>query len=370
MSSTDGHQLALDVNALDRVLSDDEFEDLNEPTGEAVEVSYSSQDFSVDSLVTRLRRRSMVTPRFNYGSDDVQIPGFQRGFVWTKSQMDRFIESLLLGYPAPGLFLVRQQADKRMLILDGQQRLTTLYYFYEGTFRDKVFRLEHVADRFKGLTYENLDPAQRNTLDDAYMAATIVTSDGSRETNEAIFNIFERLNSGGTALTPHEIRVALFAGDLMESIAEMNSDRNWRALYGPPSKRLRDHELILRILALFNESENYSRPMKRFLNSFSESNRDFKLDWPVFQSALQEILDGIGGHAFVRNRNQVNAAQAESVVVGVMKNIDQNSLTADLGSAFEALTSDPVYIQATGRATADNEAVRNRISKAVKVFQK
>ncbi|KQP73962.1 hypothetical protein ASF40_00895 [Microbacterium sp. Leaf288] len=57
--------------------------------------------------------------------------------------MDRFVESLLLGFPIPGLFLVRQQ-DKRYLVLDGQQRLKTLQAFHKGVHQGKVFSLANV----------------------------------------------------------------------------------------------------------------------------------------------------------------------------------------------------------------------------------
>jgi len=63
----------------------------------------------------------------------LEVEGFQRRFVWRRPQMDRFIESLLLGYPIPGIFLV-QQSDKRYLVLDGQQRLTTLTKYYDDAF--------------------------------------------------------------------------------------------------------------------------------------------------------------------------------------------------------------------------------------------
>ncbi len=53
------------------------------------------------------------------------------GFVWRKPQMDRFIESLLLGFPIPGIMLV-EQSDKRYLVLDGQQRIKTLAAFKKG----------------------------------------------------------------------------------------------------------------------------------------------------------------------------------------------------------------------------------------------
>jgi hypothetical protein len=71
--------------------------------------------------------------------------------------MDRFIESLLLGFPIPGIMLV-EQSDKRYLVLDGQQRLKTLQAFYANKHTGGPFALQNVAEEFRNLTYETLSP--------------------------------------------------------------------------------------------------------------------------------------------------------------------------------------------------------------------
>ncbi len=123
----------------------------------------------------------MIIPQFGVSSDKVKSAKFQRGFVWTKKQMDKFIESLLLGYPIPGIFLVKQPGDNRLLVLDGQQRLETLRRFYSGVTGERVFSLQNVSPRFKGLTYAKLGEEQQIALDNSFMQATIVTADGSDE---------------------------------------------------------------------------------------------------------------------------------------------------------------------------------------------
>jgi Protein of unknown function DUF262 len=95
-------------------------------------LTYFGTDFDVHGLVRRLNAKHIVVPSFDPVIDSLSdVAGFQRKFVWKKTQMDRFIESLLLGFPIPGIFLV-QQPDKSLLVLDGQQRLTTLQRFYAG----------------------------------------------------------------------------------------------------------------------------------------------------------------------------------------------------------------------------------------------
>src|SRR5262245_22652266 len=133
--------LASDTQAL----TAEELEEIEEADAHAYKVVYSGQDFDVEGLVRRLDRGDILVPQFGHNDDPIDTAGFQRSFVWQKPQMDRFIESMLLGYPIPGILLVRQR-DKRYLVLDGQQRLRTLQYFYNGMYRDRAFRLQNVSE--------------------------------------------------------------------------------------------------------------------------------------------------------------------------------------------------------------------------------
>jgi len=357
----------------DRTLRDEELLDLIEPEPSPARVTFTTQDMSIDALVKRLNRKSMLVPQFSGQDDLVQVPGFQRGFVWSKAQMDKFIESLLLGYPVPGIFLVKQEDDNRMLILDGQQRLITLQRFYRGLNEGNEFVLKYVGDEFKGLTYETLGEALQFKLDDSYMQATIVAADGSYEVNDSIFQIFERLNSGGTQLTPHEIRVALYAGNLMTSIESINNDPEWRALFGSTSKRIRDHELILRILALYTDSGSYSRPLKTYLNKFARKERKTQMindpRGSVFLQACTAINKQVGPRAFKRpSSTQVNTAQAEALTIAVMESLKRGETLTDLGARFDRLIKDDEFLEHTGRATADKDAVDTRLTRARAFF--
>jgi hypothetical protein len=243
-------------------LTVDDYEELTAAEPEAGPVSYSGADFDVEGLVRRLGRGDIVIPSFGHGDPTLEVAGFQRGFVWRRPQMDRFIESLLLGFPVPGIIFV-QQVDKKYLVLDGQQRLRTLKAFYDGIYNRKEFVLDNVAEEFKGLTYRTLTPELKRQLDNTFIQATIVKTDGTPSSLEAIYQVFERLNSGGTQLTPHEIRIALYPGAFVDLLAEVNEISEWRELYGAKSPRLRDQELILRIFALYLESDNYFTPLKK-----------------------------------------------------------------------------------------------------------
>jgi hypothetical protein len=147
-------------------VSTDQAEQELEVDPDPARVAYTGTDFDVEGLVRRMERGDIVIPTFGEDSvpiDPIETARFQRPFVWSKTQMDRFIESLLLGYPIPGIFLV-QQTDRRYLVLDGQQRLRTLAAFYEGIVNKKEFSLQTVATRFKGLTYKKLTNPGRSRL--------------------------------------------------------------------------------------------------------------------------------------------------------------------------------------------------------------
>jgi hypothetical protein len=357
-------------------LTDDEREAAVESEGEAEAVSYQGTDFDAEGLVRRLNREDIVIPSFGHGDDEVELAAFQRSFVWTRPQMDRFIESLLLGFPVPGIMLV-QQSDKRYLVLDGQQRLRTLQAFYNGMHRRREFSLENVADEFKGLTYKALQPEQKRTLDNSFIQATIVKTDGTAESRESVYQIFERLNSGGTQLTPHEIRIALYPGQFVDFLGELNEIESWRNIYGSVSPRVRDHELLLRVVALYVSSEEYFRPLKRFLNTFLGRHRSLdKLPAKeIRQHFTQAIiaLDEAGAREYLRPpRARLNVATFDAVMVGAMRrSASTGSISADdVRSALDVLRADHQFTEATSTQTDTEENVRNRLRIATAAFAK
>jgi Protein of unknown function DUF262 len=373
--ASEGATLDVGDNPDSLELDERDLEELADPDPEPEAVSYSGTDFDVEGLVRRLDRGDIVVPSFGHGDSTIETAGFQRSFVWKRTQMDRFIESLLLGYPIPGIFLV-QQADRRYLVLDGQQRLKTLTDFYGGKHASEPFLLQAVGNAFRGLTYATLSDEQRRQLDNTFIQATIVRTDGSRPSLEAVYQIFERLNSGGTQLTAHEIRVALYAGPFIEFITELNNDENWRALYGPVSPRLRDQEIVLRVVALYVSPGTYRRPLKKYLNDFAATHRDLD-DFPIetvrvrFGEASQLLVLG-PGRAALRTAvgRQVNAALTEAVLVGLCRRLDAGPLTnpAAVGGVVDRLLAEPEFERAVAQATADEESVRTRLAIATQMF--
>lgn len=364
----------LNVSDDENALTQEEREDLEAADETVIPITYSGQDFDVDGLVRRLDNGDMIIPRFGLSDKTVEVDGFQREFVWSKRQMDRFIETLLLEYPVPGIFLVKQQSDKRLLVLDGQQRLLTLQSFKKGVYNKRVFELKNVCEQFKGLSYEKLSNAQRRSFDNAFIQATVVNMDENPESREAVYQIFERLNSGGTQLTAHEIRVAIFTGSLVQELSKLNDNEHWRSIYGPKNRRLRDHELILRIIALYLNAQNYAAPLKSFLNRFMSENRGSGENIRAAEKMFEWSVERMDNDCLIRvlksNNPRVSTAVMESFIVSVMhlRKAGRDCSVDTLFSAAEKLMSSETYVNSCAESTTNEGKVRARLQEAWNVI--
>lgn len=376
-------------------------------TSESQRVRYANQTYDIDGLVRRLTEGDIVIPRFREESDGLETDGFQRDFVWNKNQMDQFIESILIGYPIPGIFLVEQK-DEKLLVLDGQQRLTTLRFFKEGKYPAydttgkktvKDFTLTHISDEFKGKSYADLDPIYKRKLNNTNIAATVVRTIPIPGNQQAIYEIFARINSGGTQLTAHEIRIASYAGPLVGYIDNINrSNEDWRSIYGKEDNRLRDHELISRIFAMYLNWKDYKRPLKRFVNEFYEvytpvvSNKEKdenlkeKLDftYKLFCDACSLIkninLDSLrpsSKESQKRIKNPLapftsnkNFAWSDALFVGVMTklSVDPDVSPSDISNGYIQLLNEK-EAKYWSTATSDKANVFERMEMAMRAFK-
>ena len=102
-------------------------EQIEDATGDAdlpfrYSISSYGADYPVDGLVKRLK------------DGTIYVPPFQRSYVWSIRDASRFVESLLLGLPVPGVFLAKEEPTNKLLVIDGQQRLRSLQFFYDRLF--------------------------------------------------------------------------------------------------------------------------------------------------------------------------------------------------------------------------------------------
>lgn len=346
-------------------------------------LKYFGADFDVEGLVKKLERDDIVIPRFDPdNSPGTEIEGFQRQFVWDRKRMDQFIETLLLGWPVPSIFMVREN-DGRYLVLDGQQRLTTLLHFYKGQYpepQNGEFALRYVGNEYKGVTIHTLDNDAKRHLNNTFIQGVVIEPQGESG-YDSIYQLFGRLNSGGVSLSPQEIRVVLYRGEMTNLIRDLNQNESWRTLYGPRSKNLKDHELILRAFAmqdtllkasgLWEEVESinsiYQPPMSQYLNHFLEKTKTITL--PEIATAREsfenafKLLDNATGGNPLRLNGRLNAAHVDSVLGVVSYAISKGEKVTQqtIARGLESLTEDQEYMLYVTKSTSHRESVIGRL---------
>ncbi|MGH7783877.1 MAG: DUF262 domain-containing protein, partial [Candidatus Binatia bacterium] len=97
-----------------------------------------------------------------WNAEQLRVPEFQRRYVWDIRKASKLVESFLLGLPVPGVFLFKERKSPHFLIIDGQQRITSVVEFQKGLFKEKVaFRLQGVAPRWEGKRFSDLSETDR-----------------------------------------------------------------------------------------------------------------------------------------------------------------------------------------------------------------
>jgi hypothetical protein len=356
----------------DQVASHDEFdialaegvedETLLEPSdAKKFTISSYGADYTVDSLVKRMKAGAFI------------IPAFQRRFVWTQKHASKFVESLLMGLPVPGIFLYRETDTNKHLVIDGQQRLRSLQAFYDGTFGEKKFRLIGVAEPWLNKTYSDLEPADQLKLDDSIVHSTIFHQDRPADVLDSIYFVFERINSGGIRLSPQEIRNCIASGPFTSMVKNLNTTEAWRRIFGPVNKRAKDEELIVRFFAMYDGWSHYSRPMVKFLNDYAVTmNRasQAKLDElrKVFELTISLVDQALGNRAF-RPVRSLNAAVFDAVMVAIATRLTAGAKPnpQDVVAAYDRLLTSKEF-KGWETSTASEENVKLRMESALKVF--
>jgi hypothetical protein len=305
-------------------------------------------------------------------NDDIEIPDFQRGFVWKIKQSSLLIDSFLLGLPVPPVFFYIDDEHKN-LVIDGQQRIQSIVFFLDGYFgpendqgRKQVFRLKGLDRRspYSNKTFADLSDADQRRLKGAVLRAINVRQLSPPGKNTSIYHIFERLNTGGTALKPQEIRNCVFSGELVDVLKGLNDDRRWRDIIGrqKPDRHQRDVELILRLLALAGAWDKYERPMKEYLNITMKDNkratgRNIARFRRGFINAISIVHKELGHRPF-HLRGPLNTAVLDSVLGTIIAHHDK--LRKDWKAGFEKLKKNPDFEATTTAATADVNSVKER----------
>lgn len=304
--------------------------------------------------------------------DDITIPDYQREFVWSIQQSSLLIESFLIGLPVPPVFFYIDD-ENRNLVVDGQQRLLSIIFFFEGYFgkenekgKRQIFRLTGLNKKspFFNKRLIDLEDRDRRKLETSVLRAINIRQLTPKDESTSVYHIFERLNTGGTPLKPQEIRNCVYRGDFLNILRELNEDTNWREIIGRKiiDKHQNDVELILRAFGLCYHLSDYEKPMKEFLNKVSKKYQKnigpkvlrFEND---FKNATNLINSKLRAKPF-SVRGPLNTSLFDSVFCVILNNI--NRIPDDINDRYERLLVDQDFIDHTTLATTDAKIVKER----------
>lgn len=361
------------------------------------DISASPNDFNINTIFDFI------------DSGIVKIPGFQRNYVWDIKRASKLIESLLIGVPIPQVFLYEESKNK-FLVIDGQQRLMTIYYFRKKRFprQDKRSEIRQIFEerngipeeilndnnffmdfnldlhenlpdkknRFNKKNYLTLSPEDKISLDLKTIRNIIIKQNAPDDGDSVIFEIFNRLNSGGVNLKAQEIRTSLYHSSFYDMLYRININSVWRKQTPKvvPDINMKDIEILLRGFAMLINGDEYSPSMTKFLNKFSLNMKTLSADEVIkletlFINFITKVSALQEEKLFFSNQ-RFNISVYESIFVSLCKDgwqdgsLNIKNTTLD---KIESLKINVDFIAATqkGSANTNNVAKRMEIANAM-----
>ena len=300
---------------------------------------------------------------------EIIIPSFQRRYVWSIKKASKLIESFLLGLPVPQIFLYREEDTQDLLVVDWQQRLKTINFFFKGVFDSSVvFKLTGVWAEWEGKTFNDLSLVDKRKLNNYILRSNIFEQTDPQD-KSSIFEIFERLNTGGMALNTQEVRNCVIRGDINDFLQELNNYSNWRTILNKlqPDARMKDIEMLLRFFALYEKRDQYKKPMKDFITNFMTERKNIdentkKRYRDIFFKTIDLLINNIWERPF-RIKGGINIAVYDSVMIAVTT-LEPKDIP-NLKTNYDKLIKEPQYKENTSEWTTNNERVKSRIDIAI-----
>lgn len=361
------------------------YEKMKEKDAKIVELkSEINDDYSDDSLFNisswgaDLSFRELISM---YEDNELVKPELQRKYVWDKVEASRFIESILLGLPVPSIFLAQSGSEK--LIVDGYQRIMTVYDYVRGIFStdEKIFKLsntEKINARWRNKAFAELSTDDQRKIKSTTIHAIIFEQKKPENDDTSLYQVFERINTSGRTLTPQEIRNCVYQGTFNSLLFELNNNPKWRSMYGSekPDSRMRDIEFILRFFLMKSEivlkSESKQIPLKKSLNSIMHIHQNELSDGiekmqDDFNKTIDYVYNSLGFRAFNNFSRGVftknfHPAIYDSIMVAAFfameGGIEARPINED---THKQLLSNEEYMTSISQRTTDIESIKTRI---------
>ncbi len=355
-----------------------------------------------------------------YRSDELIIrPEYQRLYRWNDSQKTALIESLLLSIPIPPIF-VAEDDDGVWEVVDGLQRISTFISFF-GELKHNFSTIKHIEieeDEEEGINGElelefeehnidNIDNTENGNNWTLQAGSIVENLEGFNINNlptsfkinlkravcrveilrghsniEMKYELFKRLNSGGSKLTPQEIRNAIYRGtdarlnELLLRLSQNSIFKSTTTLSKKQKEELYDQELVLRFLAFFNKADSINENTENYLNKFMEQTvKDKDYDYENIEAIFVETLELIDRllndpeQVFRNHKNRFVPAFFEGIIIGLAQNIEKYRDNADLlEEKVQILKTDDDFRAYSGSASNSRSRIKKRLTRANEIF--
>lgn len=326
------------------------------------------------------------------------IPKYQRKYRWNKEQVVKLVESLILGLPIPPIYTCRNE-NNQLEVLDGQQRLMSLFFYYIGfflnkkknnsidfstiniensTFKDALFsqfELEKLDINLRALNgklikadYNDLPVELKRKIDYTTITVIEIKIDDERYKTKVLRQIFTNLNRGGTLLEPQEQRNGIYACEFYDMIRELNrNNQMWRTIWGQESAKEGDMEALLRLCALrrfvtvkkeFDSCnfviEGYKSSYSELLDRFSEEAMKFdKATIEEYKNSLLRFMELFQ----VTSKQSSKVALFESFYIVYEKMNMKQTITNEI---YNKIVNDASYISCARQGTVQMKKMNER----------
>lgn len=374
------------------------FDDEEGTTISEYDITVSPNDFNVSTLFSLM------------DNGVIKLPAFQRNYVWDIKAASRLIESIILGLPIPQVFLY-EKGKNNFLIIDGQQRLLSIYFFMKQRFPniegkkqlrtyftgDEVIDSAFLANeqyftnfslqlpspistevnKLDKLKYETLGEYKHSFDFLRTIRSVIIKQNEPEDSDSSMYEIFNRLNTGGQKLKPQEIRMSLYYSNFYKMLFELNNEQRWRTLLGQASVDLnfKDIEILIRSFAMLFGYQDYKATMTKFLNHFSKISGNF--DDTLIQY-LRELFvsflnstENLAARDFFSQNSKFNISLFESVFVAVCLPpfSEKKTVSGKIEkSSFDALKNDGKFVDASQSSVGSKANVTTRMNRAIELI--
>lgn len=353
---------------------------------------------NLDIIQQKARERTVKTQTIEYDLETLVKkikrgiiklnPDYQRKHRWKNDFSSRLIESLILNIPIPLIYIsqdidVDTEIDEnvaRYSVIDGQQRLTAIYEFFNNSYRLEGM---DILEELNGLKYNQLPPFLIRRLEERSIKCLRIDSTVDSQVK---YDIFERLNSGSVKLEPQELRNATCRGPFKHLIKKLAKTEVFINLckLDPDSSRvnkMEDEELVLRFFALTykNGYKEYKGKFKGFLTNKMEYFNSLESDELIemenqFSNVFTKIKTEIGDNPFRKYKyekneyklmSNFNSAVFDAIAVASYLNIDKGINYSSIKSLFK----NPDFFQTVEGSVNDATKINKRIKFVSELFQ-